>query len=321
MTSKAIPVNLVDTYQQRTSALTNLLKMTARDGTVIGISGCEESIAYDDGAGEVTYSAPIGMDTYAFASSADLSVDNTEVDVLLADSGPVTDEQIDAGALDYGEYVVYRINRLDLSEGHEILDWGTIGIVKNVDGVAGVIELRSLQQQLKQTYGNLYSITCRAEFGSGGGGSCVGFGQCGFDAESLWQSHSVSSVGSEPDRIFTADSTPEVNGPNGALSFAPGLVRWLTGSNAGLTSEVEAMDGATITLRFGTPYTIRSTDTFKIRPDCDKTWETCRDDYDNQIHFRGEPKIPLADEGSQATPNYSGVFDANPAPIPDVETP
>jgi uncharacterized phage protein (TIGR02218 family) len=319
MTSKSIPVDLVDTYQQTTTALTNLLKIIARDGTVLGLTSAEESITYDDGTGDVVYSAPIGMDSFAMSATADLSVDNTEVDMLLADSGAFSDEQIAAGIFDYGQYVVYRVNRLNLSQGHEILDVGTIGIVKQIDGVAGVIELRSLQQQLKQNYGDLYSITCRAEFGSGGGSSCLIRGQCGFDAESLWQNHSVASVGAETDRVFTADSMPSVSGPNGALTFAPGLVQWLTGDNAGLTSEIESISGAEIALRFATPFTIQVSDTCKVRPDCDKTWETCRDDFDNIPNFRGEPKIPLSDEGSQITPNFTGTFSVSD--IPTVEPP
>jgi len=323
--SKSISIALLDHYQQPVTTKCNLLKITARDGTVLGLTSLDRSVTYNDGAGDVVYNSPIGIDTFAMESSADLSVDNTEVEILLADSDEFSDEQINAGVLDYGKYIVYRINWADVSQGREILDFGTIGIVKNVNGLAGVIELRSTFQQLKQTYGNLYSITCRAEFGSGGGGACVGFGECGFDAESLWQNHSVASVGAETDRIFTADTTPAVSGPNGALSFAPGLVRWLTGDNAGLTSEIESTSGAEITLRFGTPYAIQASDTFKTRPDCDKTWETCRDDYANQLNFRGEPKIPLADESSQATPNFSGTWagTATPAPpaSPDVTPP
>lgn len=318
-TAKSLSTALLATYGKRTTALTFLLKITASDGTVLGITSAEESIAYNDGAGSVTYNAPIGFDPDAFEASAGLEVDNTEAGFLLADSGAFSDAQIDAGVLDYGSYIVYRVNRNDLTEGHEIVDRGTIGIAKRVNGVAAVIELRSLSQQLKQTYGELYSLTCRAKFGSGGGGTCVSRGQCGFDAESLWQNHSVASVGSETDRIFTANSAPAVNGPNGALSFAPGVVRWLTGDNAGKTSEIESIDGATITLRFGTPYAIQASDTFKTRPDCDKTWETCRDDYDNQNNFRGEPKIPLTDEGSQATPNYSGIW--SPSDTLEPETP
>jgi uncharacterized phage protein (TIGR02218 family) len=274
------------------------------------VTSLNEAIDYDDGAGEVTYNALVGMDNFAFDKSAGLDVDNSEVLMLLADAGDFSAVAIDAGVLDYGRYVVYRVNWADLTMGHEIVDAGTIGITKNVDGVSAVIELRSLQQTLKQNYINLDSRTCRAKFGSGGGGTCVTRGQCGFDADSLWANRTVSAVGDESDREFTLNSPPSATGPAGALTFVPGLVQWLTGQNAGLTSEIESVDGSTITLILGTNFTIAVSDTLKIRPDCDKTWTTCKDVYENQLNFRGEPFIPVSDAASQSVPHLpnSGDF-------------
>lgn len=317
MTVKVIGAALQAHFDLFGTTTCRLLKMTARDGTSLGLTSLDASVLYDDGSVDLTYSAPIGFENVAFEKSAALDVDNSEAKMLLADSGPFTSEFIEAGNLDYGTFVVYRINWGDatatpnglraVANRHEIVASGTIGIVKNVDGVSGVIELRGLPQLLKQNYMQLYSVTCRAKFGSGGGGTCVGRGECGYDAEALWQNLAVDSVGTETDRIFTADGSP-----TGSIPFVPGVVHWLTGDNAGLQSEVEEIDGANITLRFGTPYAIQAGDTFKIRPDCDKTWATCRDVFTNEEHFRGEPFIPLADERSQGVP--SPVIPGEPGP-------
>lgn len=86
----------------------------------------------------------------------------------------------------------------------------------------------------------------------------------------------------------------------------PGILEWLTGDNAGLTSEIEDVIGDTVLLRFGTAYDIQAGDTCKMRPDCDKTWTTCKDVYTNHLNFRGEPFIPLADEGQTQTPGAHG---------------
>lgn len=287
-----------------------LLKIRAQNGTVMGLTSLDVDVTYNDGGGDVIYKAPLGFDSYQLESSAGLDVDNAEATVLLADSGAFSDEEIDAGALDYGMYWVYRINWDDPTQGHEMVDYGTIGIIRAVHGVAGVLELRSLAQQVKQTYESVYSKTCRAKFGSGGSSGCVRKNQCGFDAESLWQTYTVSSVGAEDDLEFTANSAPSVSGPNGPLSFVPGLVRWTTGNNAGRTYEINAVDGATITLSFGTEYSIQIGDEFQARPDCDHTWETCRDHYDNIEHFRGEPFIAPVDESSSTSPNFRGIWSA-----------
>jgi uncharacterized phage protein (TIGR02218 family) len=174
-----------------------LLKITATDGTSFGVTSLDVDVDYDDGFGEITYSAPIGLDQSSLTTSSDLKVDNSEVVVLLADTGPITPEKIEAGVLDYATFVVYRVNWKDLTQGHYIEQTGTTGAVKQRDGLAGVIELRSLSQNLKQTYGELYSITCRAVFGS----RTTAF-PCNFDAGPLWKDHEVDTVGSETDREF-----------------------------------------------------------------------------------------------------------------------
>lgn len=317
---KTIPAGLWAHYQLPGTTLCNLLRIQLRDGTVAGLTNLDIDFPYDDGAGEVTYSSTIGMNTFPMETSAGVEVDNSEAMLLMPDSGPFSGVSIDAGVLDYGQYKVYRLNWADTSDGHDLVDAGTVGIAKQRDRIAAVLELRSRAQQLKMRYGRLDSLTCRWKFGSAGGGSgCSGILGCGFDAESLWQNHSVAAVGAEDDLSFTCNSTPAVNGPNGALSFAPGLVRWLTGNNAGRTSEVEIATDADITLWLPTERAIQVGDTFQIRPDCDFTWETCRDSYDNQDNFGGEPKIPVSDEGSQSIPNYSGIW--TPSDTLEPETP
>jgi uncharacterized phage protein (TIGR02218 family) len=312
--TRSIPIALQSQLDEDGTTLCNLLKLTFRDGTVVGVTSLDQDVTYDDGAGEVTYKAALGVDLTTIETSANLEVDNSEGRMLLAESGDVTEEKIEAGLMDYGRFVVYRVDWSDLSKGHYIPPGGVgyTGIAKVVDGLTGVIELRGLSQWLKQTYSEVYSVTCRAKFGGS---------RCGYSASSLWQSHSVSAVSTEePDRIFVADSEPAVSGPNGALTFVPGLIEWQTGDNAGKYSEVEAIDGTTIYLRFGTQYNIGASDTFQIRPDCDKKKDTCKDSFDNLLNFRGEPHINGGDEssatipGATAFPTYPGVGSRGAAP-------
>jgi uncharacterized phage protein (TIGR02218 family) len=302
-----IPAALQTQLDGTGTTLCYLLKITGTDGTSFGVTSLDVDVDYDDGFGEITYSAPIGMDQSALETSSDLKVDNSEALVILADTGPVTPEKIEAGVLDYAKFIVYRVNWKSLVSGeHYIAQTGTTGAVKNRDGLAGVIELRSLSQNLKQTYGKLYSITCRAVFGS----TTPTYEACNFNAESLWDAGEVDTVGTETDREFTGLLAPDATGPNGALEFAPGLVEWLTGDNAGDTSEIEEISGAVFTLRFPTWRTIVSGDTYQARPDCAKRFtEDCIGAYDNYLNFRGEPLIPLADESSQVSPGATVGID------------
>lgn len=277
-----------------------LLKITAQDGSSFGVTSLDQDVAYDDGDGSITYSATIGLNQAAIRSTSDLGVDNTEAQMIIADSGDFSAQDIEAGVLDYADFIIYRINYKDLTSGrhYKVLS-GTTGAVRNMDGVAGLLELRSLSQDLKQTFVESYGLSCRAVHGSTTPANLA----CNFDADALFQNLGVLSVSSETDRVFTADGTPAATGPNGALGFEPSIVEWLTGDNAGLTSEVEDLTGDVISLRFPTGFAIVDTDTFKIRPDCAKRFiADCLDEYDNVLNFRGEPLIPLADESTGTTP-------------------
>lgn len=305
MTIRTIPASLKTHLAGSGTSLCYLLKITTKDGTSFGVASLDQDVAFDDGGGFVTYQAAIGIEQSAIASSANLEVNNSEGKLLLVDTSPVTEEQIAAGALDFAKYVLYRVNWQDPSQGAYIVQSGILGSVSAVDGLAGLVELRGMSQQLKQSFVHLYSLDCRATFGSQVGDEKF---PCLFDASSLWSSDTVLSVdATEPDRIFTATTTPSATGPNGALPFVPGLVKFTSGNNAGLTIEIDDVTGDVITLRFHTPYDIQATDGYDIRPDCGKKFEDhCIAHFDNGLNFRGEPLIPLADESNVGTPgaNY-----------------
>jgi hypothetical protein len=189
---------------------------------------------------------------------------------------------------------------------------GTIGEQTNQFSQVTVLELRSLSQQLKQTIGELDSISCRARFGSQpigtGGGVIEERFPCGFDVSTLWVTGcSVTSVGSEPDLQFTDSALGGAHPTDG--EFAPGVVEMLTGDNAGLTREIESyLASGAIQLQF--PFTFPTVigDTFKIRPDCTKNkngHSSCQDTYwltQWALHFRGEPAINPSDGAKASTP-------------------
>ena len=173
------------------------------------------------------------------AASGDLSVDNAEADILIPayDLGPIIENEIMTGKFDNAPYILYRVNYKDLTTGrHEIVMTGTIGQSKVVDGLSCFAELRTLTQRLKQTMCELDSITCRATFGDA---------DCGVDAEALFVAGEVESVGEEADREFTDSSLTADDG-----DYAPGMIEWLTGDNAGTSTEVESNVAGVVTLTF-----------------------------------------------------------------------
>ena len=73
-----------------------------------------------------------------------------------------------------------------------------------------------------------------------------------------------------------------------------GKITWLTGDNSGLTFDVKRYQSVTDTVELyePTPYAIQTGDTANIYQGCDKTLETCRDDFSNIVNFQGFSYLP-----------------------------
>lgn len=283
------------------------------DGSFRALAMVDRAVVYDDGEGELTYIARTGAQMSAFVSSADLGVDNAEMDSLPpVDAFPlegITDAQIQAGDLDKVPFVVYCLNYDDTSLGHFIWSGGTIGEVR-IKGTALInIEQRSLSNQMKQTIVDVDSTTCRARFGSVHIGEATSAGEveerfpCEYDLSSEWIEGTVTAVdGDDPDLIFADSSLLQADD-----YFAPGLVEWETGVNAGIETEVGAFAAGEVTLSYATPQPIAIGDTFRIRRECTKAWtghNSCDTFWgvDKPLHFRGEPHIPIGDGASLNSP-------------------
>ncbi|KAA1015979.1 DUF2163 domain-containing protein [Paraburkholderia panacisoli] len=77
--------------------------------------------------------------------------------------------------------------------------------------------------------------------------------------------------------------------------FAYGKVVFTSGQNAGFEMDVKAFAPGHVTLAMAMPYPLAVGDTYTIVAGCDKLFGTCRDRWNNVIHFRGEPYIPGQD--------------------------
>lgn len=280
------------------------------------------NLSYDDGDGSATYIARTGMQVSAFVSSADLGVDNAEMDSLPAAAGfPLegfTDEQIKAGELDGVEYVVYCLNYLDTSMGHFIWSGGTIGEARIKGTALFNFEQRSISNQLKQVIGDVDSTTCRAIFGSQpigtGGGVVEERFPCGYDLTAEWVAFTVTDVHpTDNDLTFYSTDLDQADD-----YFRPGMVRWATGDNVGAQREVGAyttdgVEGA-VTLNYPTPHPVQSGDTGHIRRGCTKHWtghNSCNTFFgaDKTLHFRGEPHQPVGDASANMIPGAGAPTD------------
>jgi len=295
---KNIPVNLQTSLTSHATTLCFLLLITPQHAPSFGLTSLDVDIDYDDGDGSVTYQAIPGANVSSVETSAGLDVENAEVMVLV--DTDFTRQDVAAGILDYADFVLYRMDYLNPSDGHIIIETGRTGVVTSSDTLSGIIELRGISQQLKQNFIDLYSLSCRASFGSTSSDEMF---PCNYDATVHWQTTTISAVGTEADRRFTSTDIPAATGPNGILSFDVAIIEFLTGDNTGLTVETETVIDDEIELRFASAYPMQVGDSFKIRPDCAKRFrDDCVATYDNGSNFRGEPYIPLTEENPSQNP-------------------
>lgn len=298
-----MPAALQDHLDSGATTVTFLLRIdpVTPGYASFGITLLDQDVVYNDGAGELTYLAPIGMVPATLQTTSAMEVDNTKIRHLLPEYDlPINEVDIVAGVYDFAEYTLYLVNYVDLTAGHAVLDHGPLGQMEVRDGLSFWSELTGLSKLLKTNIVQKDSITCRATFGSQypgtSGATVVERFPCGFDADSLYVGFTVSAVGLETNRTFTA-------GALGAAANAnvPGMIRWSTGRNAGRENEVEAQSGSgVISLAFETMFPIQAGDTGLIRPDCTKWKEApngCKTFWgvDWVLHYRGEPNIPIAD--------------------------
>lgn len=303
--SRIIPIALQAHLDQKATTTCRLLQIKPAREDVFGYSSTNQAIAFDalDGYGEIDYQVMSGFDHSAIVATGDAAVDNSDARVLYLSGGPITEAKINAGVYDGAEFAMLEVNYLDLTPGRSyVVQSGFIGKAKVVRGGLFSLELRSMLDLLRQEPWEKWQIYCRVKrFGSQPGEERF---PCKYDLALEWINDvPVTGVGVESNRTFTASSLAQ-----GTDYFAPGMVLWVTGPNAGLSFEVEQFTaGGLISLLFPTPYPISAADEFDIRRDCSRAWSghnSC-ETYDNRENFRGEPKIKPADAMSANVPGAS----------------
>ena len=141
-------------------------------------------------------------------------------------------------------------------------------------------EIRGLTQALSQNIVQTAGERC----------SVKRFGDqfCKFDVAAVTRTGVVTEVTSR--RFFTVALTPS-DDPPVPTYFNGGRIAFTSGKNAGFFREVKraivSAGAAQIELWDEMPDDVEVDDTCTLEPGCDKTYETCRDVFQNIVNFRG----------------------------------
>jgi uncharacterized phage protein (TIGR02218 family) len=75
--------------------------------------------------------------------------------------------------------------------------------------------------------------------------------------------------------------------------FEQGVLTFTSGLNAGVFRTVKGFSGGAFSFALPLPNAPAAGDAFSVFPGCDKTQSTCTSKFNNVIHFRGFPYIPV----------------------------
>lgn len=298
---KFIPIYLQAHYDGDALTTCLLARIMTKSGQFIGATDLDVNIEYDPAAydpggtgddwGLQNHAADTGGISFSrVETAADLTVDNAELSMLPSDE-MVTEAQMLAGIFDLADVRIYRVNYMDLSQGHELVFAGQLGVVKTSQGIAGV-ETRSLTDLLKQPEADLYSIPCSHIFG---GPKCP--------KAYVWTEFEVTAVDiDDPLRVFGTDITPTND------FYVPGVIEWTEGDNVPKQMEVDQNTAGTFALAIPMDFAIKIGDRGRVREDCSKLWADAAHgclyhwDTERNIYHGGFPDIPIADAGASQIP-------------------
>jgi uncharacterized phage protein (TIGR02218 family) len=303
---KVISAGLLGHLAQDTTTLATCVKVTRRDGLVLGYTTHDLPLTFDcDGLGAVTYEPQGGYKRSAIESQLGLAADNLELEGLIQDDA-ITEEDILNGLYDNAELKFMLVNWADVSQGVLKLRRGYIGQI-TLHRDTYIAEVRGMMDAYSTVIGELYTPDCRADLGDS---RCtVDLNTPEFTVPCTVAAVTAPAPGDAGTYIFqvTPDLSSLAPEAGGLPWFAMGKASWLTGANAGTAGEIKGWNGInTATLFLATAFPITVGDTLTLTVGCDKRRTTCKNRFDNVVNMRGEPYLPGLDAALRY-PNAHGV--------------
>lgn len=282
-----ISAELLAHYASGAWTLARLWKITTRTAAVFAFTDHDAPLTF----ASVDYMPTSAFDMAAISTTSELNVDNSEMQGLLDELG-ITVADIEAGFWDGASFELREVNYRDLSMGANPLRFGTIGEV-NREGLSYKFELRGLMYRLQHSVGRIVTPQCDATLGDA---------RCGINI-ALWR-ETVTVTAVDSRRVFTVDIAQ-------AAGWADyGLVRFITGANAGLAMEIKThASSGVLTLQLDMPRTVAVDDTLTVEAGCDHVHQVeidaddmatgvvtgdCKNKFNNVVNFRGFPFVPTA---------------------------
>lgn len=283
---RTVPTSIQNHLEQDTASTAICWKITLKDGSVIRGTDHDDDISIaavspSNGLDGATYIAGANISMSDLASSADLSVNNAEVNGAFPTSVFVEDltpQIIESGIADLAPVTVFAVNWNAPNDGQVILQRGFLGpFTRNTDGLY-TTQIRSLTQMLQQNLGTVYGERCDVKR--------FGDSRCALDITSITRTAVVSAIVDRQN--FTITLTPSTAPPIPAY-FDNGVARFTgTGAATGFERDMKSTSfsagSLTVQLFEELPVDLQIGDTLEVEPGCDRTLANCTV-HDNVINM------------------------------------
>jgi len=280
--------------QAEHTTLARLMTLLTRTGTPVYFTDHDEDIEYEG----QTFLTASGFECSAIQNVVGGGNSNLEVTILVETDAHR--QQIVGGLYAGAAITINVVNYEDLSMGHLAM---TVGLVTGVSlpyKHKAILSFQGRAASSNRYLTEVYSPTCRAIF-------CDA--RCSLNVNDYRESFTVDTA--DATKGFT---TGDITGTAGYWDL--GVVRWLTGNNAGQATEIRSSSAGAIALMIRTKLPIQVGDTGLIERGCAKTLAACRA-YSNILNFRGEPFMPGQDytqsKGTATPPVEAGEAPTAPS--------
>jgi uncharacterized phage protein (TIGR02218 family) len=270
---------------QPLAALAFCWRIARRDGVTIGLTSHDRDLM----VGGIPYRAAPGMVPSAVRWGTDAQSESMDVRGIMGGDA-ISDVDLDAGRWDGAALWLHLTEWTDPGTLWLELARGTIGAVER-SGEAFTAELVGPGAVLDEAIAPATSPDCRAALGDRA---------CRIDLAARRRLVVVASV--DDMRVMVAgDGLAEGGLAEGVYAF--GLLRWMTGENAGMAQAVMMSDAQSVTLADPPAFAVLPGTRAMLTEGCDKQMATCAGRFGNAMNFRGEPYLP----GNDLLTRYPGA--------------
>jgi len=280
--------------------------------------------SHDSPAHTVTYLASTGLEVSNTENTDTLAVPTVDVTAFLDVS---TEPELLAGIWNGAEITIFEADyenmptSFDMTKLH-VMRFGRLGQVTLHDNIFRA-ELRGLTSRLETTIGRVTTARCPWKWGNV---ECLGTGDGGpptFNVATFTHAGTITSVGSNPRRQFSASALTQPPG-----YFTLGTITFTSGANLGMPPmDIRSWRNKQFTPQRPLPYDVQVGDTFSATRGDDKTFTTCKTVFNNRGQYAGWLYTPgmfklLQNDviRERRTPPATAAPDGNPYNVPSGDT-